>query len=93
MNTFKIFHTLMFIGGTIFTVSAPIEPRGSFFQNEFLGGVQFKFCPQKVRFYQNLSFLNIFERTKIGKAYYSASGWGSNQEWGSIRADTVQPVQ
>ena len=25
------------------TVSAPIEPRGSIFQNEFLGGVQFIF--------------------------------------------------
>ena len=27
----------------LLTVSAPIEPRGSIFQNEFLGGVQFIF--------------------------------------------------
>ena len=38
-------HGLQFINTALYihTVSAPIEPRGSIFQNEFLGGVQFIF--------------------------------------------------
>ena len=66
-----------------------MEPRGSIFQNEFLGGVQLKFGPQKVCFYENLSIFTILKHKKIGKTHYSAWGWGSIQEWGSIRADTV----
>ena len=54
------------------TVSAPIQPRGSIFQNGFLDGVQFKVGSQKVRFYQNSSIFTILEHTRISKMHYSA---------------------
>ena len=41
----------------VITVSAPIHPRGSIFQNEVLDGNQFKSGPKKIHFHKNLFFL------------------------------------
>ena len=54
------------------TVSVLLQPRGSFFHYGFLDGVQFKFGPQKVHFYQNLFNFTILEHTKIAQTHYSA---------------------
>ena len=43
--------------GYITTVSAPLKPRGSIFQNGFLGRVQFKFGYNLTNFWAKIKFL------------------------------------
>ena len=60
----------------ITTVSVPLQPRSSMFQNRFLGVVQSEFCQQKVRLFSNLSISTTLENTNICKTLNIVWGWG-----------------
>ena len=62
---------------------------GFIFQNGFLGGVQFKFIPQKSAFLAKFVYFSCMWTYKNWKMNYSACWLGSIQEWGCICADTV----
>ena len=67
------------------TVSALMLPRGSIFQYGFLGGGQFKKYLKKWTFWPKSG--GLFKKNPKNCTFHIT--WGSIQEWGCIRADTV----
>ena len=74
-----------FIGVQVYIVSTWKQPRGSIFQNGFLGGVQFKISLKKWTFEPKSGGL-LQKNSKNGTFRIR---WGSIQEWGCNQADTV----
>ena len=68
------------------TVSAPKQAWDSIFQNEFMGGVQFKISLKKWTFEQKSGV--IFKKNLKNMTFYITT-WGSIEEWACIGADTV----
>ena len=60
-------------------------PQGSIFQYGFLGGGQFKKYLKKWSFWAKSG--GLFKKNPKNWTFHIT--WGSIQEWGSIRADTV----
>ena len=58
------------------TVSAPIEPRGSIFQNGIMDRVQFKFGPKRSAFLPKYVYYTILEHTKLVKRNMVHAGGG-----------------